>query len=101
SLARRGVRGLIRATMKIAMLTGGGDVPGLNSTIKGLAKGALERGWEVVGIRNGWQGLADLNLEDPKSVERWILPLTYENTRTIHRSGGTFLHSSRTNPSKT
>lgn len=87
--------------MKIAMLTGGGDVPGLNSTIKGLAKGALERGWEVLGIRNGWQGLADLNVDDPESVARWTLPLTYENTRTIHRSGGTFLHSSRTNPSKT
>lgn len=85
--------------MKIAILTGGGDVPGLNSAIKGLATKAFERGWEVLGIRNGWQGLLALDLNDDASRERCILPLTFENTRTIDRFGGTFLHSARTNPS--
>ena len=85
--------------MKIAMLTGGGDVPGLNSAIKGLAVGALEKGWEVVGFRNGWQGLLTLNPDDPESVKRWTIPLDANAVRTIDRFGGTFLHSSRTNPS--
>ena len=85
--------------MKIAVLTGGGDVPGLNSCIKGLATKAFERGWEVVGIRNGWLGLLSYNRDDESSREKWLLPLTHDNTRTIDRSGGTFLHSSRTNPS--
>jgi len=85
--------------MKIAILTGGGDVPGLNPAIKGLAKGALEHGWEVLGIRNGWQGLLELERDNPESLARWILPLDANNIRTIDRFGGTFLHSSRTNPS--
>lgn len=85
--------------MKIAVLTGGGDVPGLNSAIKGLAKGALEHGWEAVGFRNGWLGLLALNADDPASVARWTIALDANTTRTIDRFGGTFLHSSRTNPS--
>lgn len=80
------------------MLTGGGDVPGLNSAIKGLARGALENGWEVVGIRHGWLGLLALQPESQESLERCTLPLTADTVRTIDRSGGTFLHSSRTNP---
>ena len=84
--------------MKIAILTGGGDCPGLNSAIKGLAVGALEEGWEVVGIKNGWLGLLALNAEDPQSVARWTRPLDANTVRTIDRFGGTFLHSSRTNP---
>ncbi len=85
--------------MKIAMLTGGGDVPGLNSAIKGLARGAIENGWEVVGIRNGWLGLLGLNPDDPASLSQYILPLDANAIRTVDRFGGTFLHSSRTNPS--
>jgi ATP-dependent phosphofructokinase / diphosphate-dependent phosphofructokinase len=85
--------------MKIAMLTGGGDVPGLNSALKGLAKGALERGWEVVGIRNGWKGLLALRADDPKSRDKCTVKLDADAVRTIDRFGGTFLHSSRTNPS--
>jgi 6-phosphofructokinase len=85
---------------KIGILTGGGDVPGLNSVIKSLVYRATTDGHEVTGIRLGWKGLTDLNLDDPESVKRYILPLNRENTRTVDRTGGTFLHTSRTNPSK-
>ena len=85
---------------KIGILTGGGDVPGLNVVIKGVVYRATTDGHEVTGIRLGWKGLTDLNFDDPASIQRYILPLTRENTRRIDRTGGTFLHTSRTNPSK-
>ncbi|MCS7026845.1 MAG: 6-phosphofructokinase [Bryobacteraceae bacterium] len=85
---------------RIGILTGGGDVPGLNSVIKGVVYRGSEIGCEVIGIRRGWEGLTHVNLEDPESRNRYILPLNRENTRTIDRTGGTFLHSSRTNPSQ-
>ena len=61
---------------------------------------ASEVSCEVVGIRRGWEGLTHLNLDDPASRARYVLPLDRLNTRTIDRDGGTMLHSSRTNPSK-
>jgi ATP-dependent phosphofructokinase / diphosphate-dependent phosphofructokinase len=85
---------------KIGILTGGGDVPGLNAVIKNVVYRATSDGHDVTGIRLGWKGLTDLNFDDPSSVERYVLPLTRENTRRIDRTGGTFLHTSRTNPSK-
>jgi ATP-dependent phosphofructokinase / diphosphate-dependent phosphofructokinase len=85
---------------KIGILTGGGDVPGLNAVIKNVVYRSTSDGHEVTGIRLGWKGLIDLNFDDPASVKRYILPLTRDNTRTIDRSGGTFLHTSRTNPKK-
>ncbi len=85
---------------KIGILTGGGDVPGLNAVIKNVVYRATSDGHEVTGIRLGWKGLTDLNFDDPASVTRFVLPLTRENTRRIDRTGGTFLHTSRTNPSK-
>jgi len=88
------------ADQRIGILTGGGDVPGLNSVIKEVTYRATEHCCEVVGIRRGWEGLTHVNLEDAESKGRYILPLTRENTRTIDRYGGTVLHSSRTNPSK-
>jgi ATP-dependent phosphofructokinase / diphosphate-dependent phosphofructokinase len=88
------------ATKRIGILTGGGDVPGLNAVIKNVTYRASENGIEVVGIRRGWEGLTHLNLEDPASTARYVMPLNRENTRTVDRTGGTFLHSSRTNPSK-
>lgn len=88
------------AKKRVGILTGGGDVPGLNSVIKGVVYRGHEIGCEVVGIRRGWEGLTHVNLEDPTSKARYILPLNRENTRTIDRTGGTFLHTSRTNPSK-
>ena len=88
------------ANRRIGILTGGGDVPGLNAVIKSVVYRGAELGCEVVGIRRGWEGLTHVNLNDPASKERYILPLDRENTRTIDRTGGTFLHSSRTNPAK-
>jgi 6-phosphofructokinase 1 len=85
---------------RIGILTGGGDVPGLNSVIKSVVYRGTEIGCEVIGIRRGWEGLTHLDLKDPASMARYILPLNRENTRTIDRTGGTFLHSSRTNPTK-
>ena len=75
-------------------------MPGLNAVIKSVTYRATTDGHQVTGLRLGWKGLTDLNFEDPKSVERYVLPLTRENTRVIDRTGGTFLHTSRTNPSK-
>jgi len=85
---------------RIGILTGGGDVPGLNSAIKSVFYRGDEMGLEVLGLRRGWEGLTHLNLDDPASYKRYVLPLTRENTRTIDRSGGTFLHTTRTNPCK-
>lgn len=85
---------------RIGILTGGGDVPGLNSVIKSVVYGGSDLGFEVTGIRKGWEGLANLNLADPESKATYVLPLDRMNTRTIDRTGGTFLHSSRTNPAK-
>ncbi len=85
---------------RIGILTGGGDVPGLNSVIKEVTYRSSENDCEVIGIRRGWEGLTHLNLDDPASKARYILPLNRENTRTVDRYGGTFLHSSRTNPAK-
>jgi 6-phosphofructokinase 1 len=85
---------------RIGILTGGGDVPGLNSVIKTVVYRASDAGCEVTGIRRGWEGLTHVDLSDPASRERYILPLDRENTRTIDRTGGTFLHTSRTNPQK-
>jgi len=85
---------------RIGILTGGGDVPGLNAVIKTVVYRGREIDCEVIGIRRGWEGLTHVNFEDPASTARYILPLTAENTRTIDRTGGTYLHSSRTNPTK-
>ena len=85
---------------RIGILTGGGDVPGLNSVIKEVTYRGTENDCEIVGIRRGWEGLTHVNLDDDASKTRYILPLSRQNTRTIDRTGGTYLHSSRTNPAK-
>lgn len=83
------------ATNNIGILTGGGDVPGLNSVIKSVVYGASEIGRPVIGIRRGWEGLT--HLTGPTDAD-YVWPLNRDNTRTIDRSGGTVLHTSRTNP---
>src|ERR1700722_855597 len=88
------------ATQRIGILTGGGDVPGLNSVIKEVTYRATENCCEVVGIRRGWEGLTHVRLDDEPSKTRYILPLTGENPPPTDRYGGTVLHSSRTNPAK-
>ena len=85
---------------RVGILTGGGDVPGLNSVIKSVVYRGAEIGCDVIGIRRGWEGLTHVDLKDPASRSRYIQPLNRENTRTIDRTGGTYLHSSRTNPTK-
>jgi len=88
------------AVKRIGILTGGGDVPGLNSVIKSVVYRGAEMGCEVIGIRRGWEGLTHVDLQDPASRGRYIIPLNRELVRSIDRTGGTWLHSSRTNPSK-
>ena len=83
---------------RIGILTGGGDVPGLNSVIKSVVYRGWENGLEVVGIRKGFEGLTHVDLDDPASRARYVIDLNRENTRTIDRHGGTFLHSSRVGP---
>ena len=87
------------APRRIGILTGGGDVPGLNSVIKSVVYRATELGYEVVGIRRGWEGLTHQR-RTPDLDPEYIRVLDRINTRTIDRTGGTILHSSRTNPRK-
>ncbi len=84
----------------IGILTGGGDVPGLNPAIKSVVAGAMELGYKVFGIRRGWAGLLHYDLNEPSTHEYYVKELTYNDVRTIDRTGGTFLHTSRTNPQK-
>ncbi len=86
--------------MRIGVLTGGGDVPGLNPCIKAIVNRAAEEGQEVLGIRRGWGGLLNHNPDDPESAERHFRVLTPQLVRTIDRTGGTMLHTSRTNPQR-
>src|SRR5205814_7046414 len=84
---------------RIGILTGGGDVPGLNAAIKAVVTRAHPHDIEVVGLRRGWASLLHLNPEDPGTLEKWTMPLSPERVRTIDRTGGTVLHTSRANPS--
>jgi 6-phosphofructokinase 1 len=86
--------------MRIGILTGGGDVPGLNSSIKAAVRRANDDGHEVLGIRRGWAGLLHLDPANPESRREHTLALTLRSTRTIDRSGGTILHTSRANPGR-
>lgn len=85
---------------RIGILTGGGDVPGLNAVIKSVVYRGTENGCEVIGIRKGWEGLTHVNLDDPESEKKYIWPLNRANTRTIDRYGGTVLHTSRVSPTR-
>ena len=86
--------------MRIAMLTGGGDVPGLNSCIKAIVTTAEALGWEAVGFRRGWAGPLHIDPGDESSVEKHVMALDGVAVRGIDRTGGTILHTSRTNPGK-
>ena len=83
---------------RIAILSGGGDVPGLNAAIKAFVWRMADDGHEVIGLRRGWASLLNI-IPDPNADNAaWIMPLTRRNTRAIDRSGGTILHTSRVNP---
>ena len=88
------------AKKRIGILTGGGDVSGLNAVIKTVVYRSSENDFEAVGLRRGWEALTHLDLDDPESKRRYVVALDRANTRTIDRHGGTVLHSSRTNPAK-
>jgi 6-phosphofructokinase len=83
----------------IAILTGGGDVPGLNPCIKMLVYRGECEGIKVLGVRRGWAGIMGYNPDDPIASENCIQELHPPEVRTIDRTGGTYLHSSRANPS--
>ncbi len=86
--------------MHLGILTGGGDVPGLNPAIKAVVNEAFARRWRVTGFRRGWAGPVNSdpgNLEDTSSAR---MVLTPDVVRSIDRTGGTILHTSRTNPSR-
>jgi 6-phosphofructokinase len=84
--------------MKIGVLTGGGDVPGLNPCIKAVVDRGIDEGHEVIGIRRGWAGLLNYNLDKDADNTSCAIPLDKMAVRRIARTGGTFLHTSRTNP---
>ena len=85
--------------MRIGILTGGGDVPGLNACIKAVVNRVVHEGHSVVGVKHGWGGLLRANPDDPETWDEHFVPLDVSRVRTVDRSGGTFLHTSRTNPS--
>src|SRR6478609_3569528 len=83
----------------IAILTGGGDVPGLNPAIRAITIRALREGYRVVGIRRGWAGLVDYRREKNADNDDNIQELSEADVNRAGRTGGTFLHTSRTRPS--
>jgi len=85
----------------IAILTGGGDVPGLNPCLKTLVYRSHSEGIKTIGVRRGWAGLLEYNPDDPDASSKALQELSPEEVRTIDRSGGTYLHTSRANPSST
>src|SRR3974390_260476 len=84
----------------IGILTGGGDVPGLNPAIRAVTFRALREGYEVIGFRRGWGGLVDLIRDEKHDNSNNFQRLTEDVVNRAGRTGGTFLHSSRTNPGK-
>jgi len=85
---------------RIGLLTGGGDVPGLNPAMKEVVLNALSNDYEFFGIRRGWGGLLWYDFDEPSTHDYYIKKLNINDVRTIDRTGGTFLHTSRTNPQK-
>ena len=86
--------------MKIGILTGGGDVPGLNPCIKAVAMRGMDQGNEVIGIRRGWGGLLWMDRNDQASIDEYKVELDFTTVRKIDRTGGTMLHTSRINPGR-
>ena len=86
--------------MRIAVLTGGGDVPGLNVCIKAVTNRARELGWDVMGFRRGWAGPLNCNPDDPATFAEHTIELTRAFVRKIDRTGGTILHTSRIDPAR-
>ena len=83
----------------IAILTGGGDVPGLNPAIRSVTIRAIREGYKVIGLRRGWGGLVEMVRDKKADNSDHFMELTEEIVNKAGRTGGTFLHSSRTRPS--
>jgi len=83
----------------IAILTGGGDVPGLNPAIRAITIRALREGYRVIGLRRGWAGLVDVVRDQDADNSENVIPLSEDIVNRAGRTGGTFLHTSRTRPS--
>jgi 6-phosphofructokinase 1 len=83
----------------IAILTGGGDVPGLNPAIRAITVRALREGYRVLGVRRGWAGLIEIDHDRPGLDADCVIELSEEIVNKVGRTGGTFLHTSRTRPS--
>jgi len=84
--------------MKIGILTSGGDVPGLNACIKAIVNASEKNGWDVVGIKRGWRGLLDFNLDDENDHAELYMPLYSRKMHGVENTGGTILHTTRFNP---
>lgn len=84
--------------MRIGILTGGGDVPGLNPCIRSVTLSAIDLGWQVTGFRRGWDGLLRIDPDDRASISAYSYRLDREAVRGIDRMGGTILHTSRSDP---
>jgi 6-phosphofructokinase 1 len=85
---------------RVAILTGGGDVPGLNVCLKSLVYRVIDEGFEPIGVRKGWEGLIKYDYHDPTTYGDHFIELSKSRVRPIDRTPGSFLHSSRINPKK-
>jgi ATP-dependent phosphofructokinase / diphosphate-dependent phosphofructokinase len=88
------------ASKTIGILTGGGDVPGLNPAIRAVTLRAIREGYTVIGIKNGWDGVIQIDPSKPLAEQEYCMVLDEVTVNRIGRTGGTFLHSSRTNADK-
>src|SRR4030042_4538061 len=88
-------------TKRVAILTGGGDVPGLNMCLKSLTYRLIDLGYEPIGIRKGWEGLLQYDPDDPSTYSQHFIELTKSIVRAIDRTPGSILHSSRLDPRST
>ncbi len=86
---------------RVAILTGGGDVPGLNMCLKSLVYRVIDLGFEPIGVRKGWEGLLQYNPRDPSTFSQQFIELTKNRIRAIDQTPGSFLHSSRLDPRHT
>ena len=86
---------------RVAILTGGGDVPGLNMCLKSLVYRLIDLGYEPIGVRKGWEGLIRYNPQDPTTYSENFIELTKNMVKSIDRTPGSFLHSCRLDPRQT
>lgn len=85
---------------RVAILVGGGDVPGLNMCLKSLVYRVIDAGFEPIGVRKGWEGLIKYNYHDPTTYGEHFIEMNKNMVRPIDRAPGSFLHASRINPAQ-